>query len=454
MKGLPAEAKLEVLRMGDKNLNEIILGIRWFDEILYSKNKTEHINNVTRVSYNRTNTNQPMSNGWQNKNKEDYSWKNKNKNFSRDKNGKNQLPKREFKSYEQQGERKFNNNNTQNIKYPKNINQQSVPLKCYKCGAEGHYARNGRISVNTLETHEDTRANKNRRNIVSLNMLEVDEVLNVNSNGVNSSIPKCIGKISGKEMKVAFDTGASSSIMSKRTALTHGITVYESDTQIKTDDERVSKAYGVTDKLQIDIEGNIAYMKFVVIDHKEHDILAGIDWFVLTKATICPANKLLKFPKQKVLLEYQTDSEDEEDADLLLVDAFDSIPDDEDILTSEFNCLETSAEEIAQFNPQPEMPCTSNQLVMFEQTMNKDSIDRSAFSTPDGTYAWTCTPFGLRNAPAHFNRVMHNIFILLEQIIYKHKKQKEKINNLLLYEKSNIFCCCEKICFCFVFSFV
>lgn len=36
--------------------------------------------------------------------------------------------------------------------------------------------------------------------------------------------------------------------------------------------------------------------------------------------------------------------------------------DDGASLTSEFNYLEISEEEIGQFNPQPEISCTSNQL--------------------------------------------------------------------------------------------
>ena len=41
--------------------------------------------------------------------------------------------------------------------------------------------------------------------------------------------------------------------------------------------------------------------------------------------------------------------------------------------------------------------------------MHPDSIEKTAFSTPDGHFEFLRLPFGLKNAPADFSRIMHQV---------------------------------------------
>ena len=42
--------------------------------------------------------------------------------------------------------------------------------------------------------------------------------------------------------------------------------------------------------------------------------------------------------------------------------------------------------------------------------MDKESIEKTAFSTPDGHYEFLVCPFGLKNAPIDFSRTMNELF--------------------------------------------
>jgi len=60
---------------------------------------------------------------------------------------------------------------------------------------------------------------------------------------------------------------------------------------------------------------------------------------------------------------------------------------------------------------------TTNRAKGFHQIqMEPESIAKTAFSTKHGHYEYTRMPFGLKNAPATFQRCMNN---LLEDLIYK-----------------------------------
>ena len=69
--------------------------------------------------------------------------------------------------------------------------------------------------------------------------------------------------------------------------------------------------------------------------------------------------------------------------------------------------------------------------------MHPDSIAKTAFSTPDGHYEFLRLPFGLKNAPADFSRVMHQAFghldfiqIYLDDITIHSKSFEQHIQHI------------------------
>ena len=69
------------------------------------------------------------------------------------------------------------------------------------------------------------------------------------------------------------------------------------------------KPYGVTKFLEVNVEGFIIHHKFVVLDHRDHDILLGNDFLQISGALVCQKERYIKFPS---IVVYGKASEDVE----------------------------------------------------------------------------------------------------------------------------------------------
>ena len=74
--------------------------------------------------------------------------------------------------------------------------------------------------------------------------------------------------------------------------------------------------------------------------------------------------------------------------------------------------------------------------------MEENSKEYTAFTTPDGHYQFKRMPFGLKNAPAQFSKLMHKIFgvrpyveIYLDDIIIHSKSLEEHVEHIFLVAK-------------------
>ena len=110
------------------------------------------------------------------------------------------------------------------------------------------------------------------------------------------------GTVQGISMKCGIDCGATSSIMSFETANKYNFKIFPSFCKVKLASSKLEYVKGITDCLLIDVKGHLAKLKFIVIDHNDHDILLGLNWFEITKAGVYPAIKMLKFPDQDIYL--------------------------------------------------------------------------------------------------------------------------------------------------------
>ena len=159
------------------------------------------------------------------------------------------------------------------------------------------------------------------------------------------------------EMKCGLDTGATHSIMSHKTALKFGIRVINSDKLFKTADGTIQKVGGNTLPLIVEVQGIEATIGFIVIDHSDHDILLGLDWFDQTGAGFYPASKILKFPSvNKRFLEHEDEDRDlERTIDLCVAQETDEIDFGDDV----------SWELNKRYTIKPQIQLTQNQLKQF-----------------------------------------------------------------------------------------
>ena len=99
-------------------------------------------------------------------------------------------------------------------------------------------------------------------------------------------------------MKIGIDCGATSSIMDHMTAVRNNIEILKTDCKIRTATGVVTEASGKTKPLEVNIQGHICLIEFIVFDHKDHDVLLGLDWFNKTGCGIFPSKGIIEFERR------------------------------------------------------------------------------------------------------------------------------------------------------------
>jgi hypothetical protein len=112
----------------------------------------------------------------------------------------------------------------------------------------------------------------------------------------NRSLMVVPGTLGGSDVQYVLDTGASTSVLSKRMAERLGIPIQPCETQIYTADGVVCRPLGKTGPLNVTVQNMACGIQFTVMNLDRHDALLGLDWLDATKATVNTSQRLLHFP--------------------------------------------------------------------------------------------------------------------------------------------------------------
>lgn len=299
--GLKADAKWKLTEKSPKTLTEAIELVTAFEHMRESVAKSSHHNEQNyKVNYavqfpKKPNYSKHEINKYPNQ--KPYANLNSNKTDSNAQHNNN---------YNNYNKNKPGQGNKVNFNKNSNFQKSTIDYKnvtCNICGRQGHTA------------------NKcfRKEKIKKVNQVEelakrVEKVLTC---GKSTSILRVDGFVDNIKLKLCFDSGATTSIISSRVVEAHGITIVPSDIKVKVANNEITAVVGVTKPMIVNINRHICKIEFLIMDHDDHDVLLGLDWFGATGAGLIPAQRQLKFPSETVYLESesQTDLENEKEID-------------------------------------------------------------------------------------------------------------------------------------------
>ena len=291
--------------------------------------------NVAKINSARTSQNFRNYNSNSNYRKHNHNaGKDKQSNFDSSKTNNFNKDRKPFKPFNGSRSNNYKNtsqNNNSNNNYNGNSNNKTLP-KCDLCRRVGHYKNQCRLQkINYCEVERDESAGNTEEYHHVSNMVNVFSATNEGKH----SILSVIGEIDGIRMRCVLDSGATASLISLKQVHKFSIEILPTNLKIKTADNAIVPAIGITNELSVDICDHLCRLKFIIIEHDDHEILLGLDWFSATGAGIFPSEKILKFPSQNVYL-----SEEESDDFIEAIQTYDvneeeSAPDEIDWRFSE-----------------------------------------------------------------------------------------------------------------------
>ena len=162
-------------------------------------------------------------------------------------------------------------------------------MTCHRCKKEGHMMKDCRVKQPV------------KSNCAIVQTENVIKALSCKSD--ITTLLSIVGLLNGIKTRFTFDSGATMSIVSERVRKKNGLSIIPSEIKVKVADNTIMQVLGVTEPLSVEINGHTCELTFLIMEHDDHDVLLGLDWFSLTGAGLFPAEKILKFPGQKILLD-------------------------------------------------------------------------------------------------------------------------------------------------------
>jgi hypothetical protein len=176
-----------------------------------------------------------------------------------------------------------NHNTQQNGNTKKN-------LVCWTCKKSGHKASECRSRASTNMAQAHTVTTQSHHSLQSREPEQVDHVAEkfwklttaIATHSSHGNVDEMLyvrGTVQQIPMKLYFDTGATASIISARMVHQHQFLIKQSDLKIKSANNSITPVIGITETMEITIEGHSCLLSLLVMDHDDHDVLLGINWF-------------------------------------------------------------------------------------------------------------------------------------------------------------------------------
>ena len=232
--------------------------------------------------------------------------------------------------------RNFSNNKPQFKNYfaktnpmgNQNFKKDLSKVKCYTCNKLGHYSKTCRNNKQNNSGNKFGQQRDNQRYKIKTNP---HKIMSISSNGSVESLLCVNGKINGISMKLYLDSGATASIMSYDTAKQNNYKILPSNIKVKVADNMIIDVMGVTEPVTIDVQGHSCTLELYIMEHDDHEVLLGLNWFMATGAGIFPGEGILRFKGESVYLENQVKVYDNEPDELVMMSEIANAVDEEDI---------------------------------------------------------------------------------------------------------------------------